>query len=326
MDIDIKKLQKRFRYLLFPASLPYAFGLYVKNSLYDKGILKSKKYDNIKIISVGNIAVGGVGKTPVVIELAKALKGYGRVCVICGNYPLKDKRVNVVSIDNAIFKKPPYVNDESYMIAKKTLCSVISSKNRLAAIELAIGLKMDYVILDDGLHKRDIKKDLDICVVDKRDPYEDGFYLPAGMLRDSKSSLNRCDITVCVDKYNTEEKKNGCYEAKIKSLGIFNKNGKVQNVKSAFLFCGIGKPEGFVKSVENLGIKITGYKFYDDHHIYDKKDIEYVEKRASESSADIMLTTYKDFVKIEDSSVCYLDIDFKIEKFNDIIKKIVGKL
>ena len=319
----IRKIQKLSRAILLPPSLVYGGVVNIKNFLYNKKILRAQTYNNVKIIGVGNIAAGGVGKTPVVIELCRALSQYGKVCAITGSYPTKDKRVNIVSLDGKIFKKPDVIPDEAYMIAKKAKVSVISSKNRKAAIELAIGLKTDYIVLDDALHKRSIKKNTEICVVDKEKPLEDGFYLPAGMLRDSKSSIKRCDITICLNKTGFKEKKIDCYEASFKPAGIFNnKKEKIDNVKTAFLFCGIGKPESFYKSVKNLGIKINGHKFFEDHHIYSKKDMQSLYEMQNKTQAEILLTTYKDYVKIENEDVCYLDVSLDIEKFDEVIEKL----
>ncbi len=320
---EIKNLQKKLRPFLILPSVVYGSFVTIRNFLYDKSLLKSEAYSS-KIISVGNIAVGGVGKTPVVIELAKKLSKYGDICVIVGNYPKKDKRVHIVSVKGSIFKKTDTVSDEAYMIAKKTDITVIASKSRKAAIELAVGLGSKYIILDDALHKRSIKKDFEICVVDKEKPFEDGFYLPAGTIRDAKSSLRRCDVVICVNKSRCKLKKVECNEALIENLGVFdNKGQKIKNKPSAFVFCGIGKPTYFLKSVEECGLKIKGYKFFKDHYMYTQKDLFELKKMKNESDADILLTTYKDFVKIENEDVYYLDMGLKIEKFDELIGRIL---
>ena len=98
---QIKSLQKKLRPFLLLPSVAYGGAVNFRNFLYDKSIFKTDSY-SAKIISVGNIAVGGVGKTPVVIELAKNLSKHGKVCVVVGNYPYKDKRVYIVSINGSI--------------------------------------------------------------------------------------------------------------------------------------------------------------------------------------------------------------------------------
>jgi len=324
---QIKRIQNILKIPLFAPSLFYGGIVNVRNFLYDKKVLKISAFKNIKVIGVGNIAVGGVGKTPVVVKLAQTLSQKGKVCVITGNYPTKDKRVNVVSIYGNVFKKPPDVPDEAYMIAKKTDAAVISSKSRKAAIELAIGLKCRYAVLDDALHKRSIKKDVEICVVDKNKPFENGLYLPAGMLRDAKNSINRCDFVICMDKGiggKTSKLISKCNNAYLKPLGLFdNKQKKVENVKNVFAFCGIGNPAGFLKSLKDYGLNVKGFKFFKDHKIYSAKDIELLYRLKKEKNAEILVTTYKDFVKMENEDICYLDVEPIIEGFDEIAERIV---
>ncbi len=325
----IKKAQKNLKPLLIPASLVYGIILNVRDLYYSK---KTKKqYNGVKIISVGNIVVGGVGKTPLVIEIARFLKDYGKVCVITNNYPLKDKGVHVVSLDGSIFKKPPKVPDEPYMIAKKVDVSVIASKIREAAIELAIGFKSKFIILDDALHKKHIKKDLEICVVDKYRPFDNGLYLPAGMLRDTKKSLKSCNLIVCVDKDmgNKKPTKRGtnCIDVKMVINGVYDKNGRVEiDRKSVIAFCGIGNPTSFKKTLESLGIYIKAFFAFNDHHFYTQNDIDFLKKEKEKKKADLLLTTYKDFVKLEnEKDICYVDISLNIENIKEKLLKITNE-
>lgn len=318
----IKKLQKRLSPILIPISYIYQSAVYLKNILYDKSAKTSEHFDKIKIISVGNIAAGGVGKTPVVIEIANRLKKYGSVCIITNAYAAEDKRTNIVAFNGHIFKKPPSIADETYLIAKKTNVNVISSKNRRRALLLSQDMKSDYVILDDGLQKRSIGRDYDICVVDKQAIYEDGHYLPAGFLRDSKASINRCNFLICIDKKGIDNKVFQCNEAKIVINGIFDGQSEDKSQKSAFLFCGIGKPLGFLKSVKDSGIDVKGYRFFDDHHIYLDSEIDELKKEKETCGADLLLTTYKDFVKLKQKGIYYLDISLEIENIDKIIDKI----
>ncbi len=324
---NIRKLQKLFRIPLFLPSAVYGGVVRARGLLYDKHLLKTHKFSAIKIIGVGNIAAGGTGKTPIVIKLAQTLSKKGKVCVVTGSYPTKNKGVSVVSLEGNIFKKPPVVPDEAYLIAKKTDVTVISSKSRRAAIELAIGLNMRYVVLDDALHKRNIEKDFEICVVDKNRPFEDGFYLPAGALRDAKSSLKRCDFIFCVDKKIEAGKRKqlmDCYDTHFEPKGLFDKQGKkVEGIKSVFAFCGIGKPKAFLESLKEYGMDVKGYNFFEDHRIYTKKDIEKLHRLKKEKNAEILVTTYKDFVKIETEDVYYLDIEPVIDRFDEIVERII---
>ncbi|AEA34256.1 tetraacyldisaccharide 4'-kinase [Hippea maritima] len=314
-QVKAKKLQTKLKPLLIPFSFIYGTAVNIADSYTLK---KTKReFPKQKIISIGNLVVGGVGKTPLAIKLANSLANYGKVCVITNNYPLKDKRVHLVSIDGNIFKKPPKVNDEPYMIALKCPnASVIASKDRIAAIELAVGLNTDFVILDDALHVNNIKKDLEICVFDKDNPFGGGFYLPAGLLRAPKKAIDRCDIKICVSKNKTDKKPPfDCIEANLKIKGVFDSNHNPIDIKdkTVFAFCGIGNPQGFLNTASNTGAQIKDYQFFNDHHQYTAYDLKILEKKKKQSGAEVFITTLKDFVKLEHlKDVCYIDIDLEI--------------
>ncbi|WP_022670662.1 tetraacyldisaccharide 4'-kinase [Hippea alviniae] len=315
--VEAEKLQKRLKPLLIPFSLLYGAVVNIK-----EGYSKPKiSFDSLKVISIGNITVGGSGKTPVAISLAERLMRYGKVCVITNIYPLKDKRAHVVSIDGNIFKKPPKVPDEAYMIAKKLPITVIASKNRIAALELAVSLKMDFAILDDALHITRLKKDIEICVFDDLNLNKKELYLPAGMIRNSKKLLKRCSFKICTQNKKTDE----CMKATVKPKGVFDHQNRPVEYKnrSAFVFCGIGNPNSFLKTIELCGIKIKGYQLFDDHHLYTDEEIEALKRKQKEIGAELLLTTLKDFVKLEDDEIVYLDIDLEIEKIDEIVKEIV---
>ncbi len=325
----VKKLQRKLKPVLIPLSFAYGAFLTLRDVYY---LSRPKKtFEGAKIISVGNIVAGGVGKTPLVIELAKFFKTQGKTTVITNNYPLKDKQVHLVSVYGSIFKKPPKVNDESYMIAKKVDVNVIASKNREAAIELALGLKSKFIILDDALHKRNIKKDLEICVLDKHKPFGNGLYLPAGILRDSKRALNLCNIIVCVDKGETSEKPQkplDCIDVKMEIIGIFNKNGEKIDTKgkTTLAFCGIGNPEGFKKTLESLDVNIKKLITFDDHHFYTQNEIEQLKKEKNALNADLLITTFKDFVKLEnEKEIVYADIKLNVENLKDFLEGFVNE-
>ena len=325
----VKRLQKKLKPILLPLSFAYGTFLTLRDVYYSNR--QKKAFEGAKIISIGNITAGGVGKTPLVIELVKFFKLYGKTTVITNNYPLKNKRLQLVSMDGSIFKKPPNVSDEPYMIAKKVDVNVIASKNREAAIELALGLKSEFIILDDALHKRNIKKDLEICVLDKHKPFGDGLYLPAGMLRDSKRALNLCDLIVCVDKGETLEEQQeplDCIDVKMEVAGVFNKNGEKVNVhgKTALAFCGIGNPEGFKNTLESLEITVRKFVTFNDHHFYTQKEIEQLKREKNKLNADFLITTLKDFVKLKnEGEFLYVDIKLNIESLKNFLKGFVNE-
>ena len=299
---NIKFFQTILAPILFPVSLLYLATVSARNFLYDIGFFKTVKIDGAKIISIGNIKAGGTGKTPLCIGIANYLHSLGYIVAIVTNaYKAKHKNALIVSDGKSIFYKTPIVNDETYLIAKKTKAIVASAKDRLSAIELLMKFEPNYVILDDGLQYRKIAKDLEVCIID-----QERFYLPFGLLRDSKKSLKRCNKLICFE--------GDCeIKAKIVNNGFFDINGKTKKPQSAFVFCSIGNPDKFLSSLAELGIDIKGYKCFRDHYNYTKKDIDILKTLQVNKKAEVLLTTYKDFVKIEQSGIVYVDIEILLD-------------
>lgn len=309
--LNVRLFQKILAPLLFPLSILYLVIVSARNFLYDIGFFKTIRVDGVKIISIGNIKAGGTGKTPLCIGISNYLSSLGfKTAIITNAYKAKQKSTLIVSDGSNIFYKPPLVNDETYLLAKKTNSIIVSAKDRLRAIELLKQFKPQYIILDDGLQYRKIAKDLEVCIIDS-----EKFYLPFGYLRDSKKSLKRCQKLVCF--YGDCDIK-----ANVKITGFFDIDGVFKKPKSAFVFCSIGDPHKFLTSLKNLGVKINGFKCFKDHHYYTKKDIELLKSLKHQTNAEVLLTTYKDFVKIEQPGIVYLDIEAKLD-FNDLLKGVI---
>ncbi len=311
MRFDIRFFQKVLSPILLPASWLYLVLISVRNFLYDCGLFKSVRVEGIKIISIGNIKAGGTGKTPLSIGVSNYLNNLGfKTAIITNAYKAKLKSVVIASDGNNIFYKTPFINDETYLLAKKTKSIVVSAKDRIKAIDKLKYWNVEYIILDDGLQYRKIEKDFEICIIDS-----ERFYLPFGFLRDSKKSLKRCSRFVCFE--------GDCeIKAKISPIGFFNLNGPTKNPQSAFVFCAIGNPEQFLKSIEKLGIKIKGYKFFSDHHHYSEKDLTLLQRLKYKTKSEVLLTTYKDFVKIEQPDIVYLDIEVRLD-YKNLLEGIV---
>jgi len=311
MRFDIRFFQKVLSPILLPASWLYLLLVSIRNFLYDCGFFKSSKIEGAKVISIGNIKAGGTGKTPLTIGVANYLNNLGfKTAIITNAYKAKLKGVAIASDGNNIFYKTPFINDETYLLAKKTKSIVVSSKDRIQVIDKLKHLNVEFIILDDGLQYRKIEKDVEICIIDS-----ERFYLPFGFLRDSKKSLKRCNRFVCFE--------GDCeIKAKISPIGFFNLNGPTKKPQSAFVFCAIGKPEQFLKSIEKLGIKINGYKFFSDHHYYSEKDLTLLKRLKDKTKSEVLLTTYKDFVKIERPGIVYMDIDIRID-YEELLEGVI---
>lgn len=292
------------------ASLFYGMGSGFKNLLYDKNILKPNKV-KAYVISVGNLTTGGVGKTPVVAEIASYLINKGnKVAIVSRGYggKLSNKKINVISDGENIFCNAKLSGDEPFWLASNTKAVVITSKNRYKAAEFAVKeFGVNYIILDDGFQHRKLHRDLDVVLFDSEKVFGNGYQLPAGPLRECKKSLKRADRIVVVSKNINHEAAEKLVlqtenELGIKTLicktepdyiyNIFN-NEKLADGAEIIAMTAIGQPEQFFAFLNNF--KIKEKIVFDDHYSYSLSDVP---------NTDIpIVTTEKDAVKLKDFPV-----------------------
>lgn len=292
--------------LLEVASIFYGFGSSLKNKLYDNNIIKPKKVDAF-VISVGNITTGGVGKTPVVSEIAKYLIAKGeKVAIISRGYggKLSNKNINVISDGENIFYNAKLSGDEPFWLAKNTQGAiVITSKDRYKAALYAIEkFKITNIILDDGFQHRKLYRDLDIVLMDSEKGFGNERLLPAGPLREGTESFKRINKLVIVSKNTDHTRAEKLSKIMSKKMNIPTFVCKtepdcVYNIKTGELLplhtdvtaiCAIGQPEQFYKFLTDFNIKNT--VTFDDHHSYIEQEIP----------QGIIITTEKDAVKMKD--------------------------
>ena len=295
-----------FEFLKF-CSVFYGIGSGLKNFLYDNNILKPKKVDAY-VISVGNFTTGGVGKTPVVAEIAKYLINKGeKPAIISRGYggKLNNKNINVISDGINLHYNADLAGDEPYWLAVNLDgCAVVTCSNRFKAAEYAIkNLNCTKIILDDGFQHRKLHRNLNIVLIDSEKEFGNGYLLPAGPMRESKSGAKRVDKILIVSK-NTNHTKAETYAQNIQSeLNIPTFVCKtepdfVYNIISGIhlnkgeevtALCGIGQPEQFYNFLKDDYILKNKISF-DDHHKYELNDISNIEGN--------IITTEKDAVKL----------------------------
>jgi len=289
------------------ASVFYGLGSGFKNFLYDKNILKTKKV-NAFVISVGNFTTGGVGKTPVVAEIARYFIEKGeRTAIISRGYggKLDNRQVNVISDGINLFYKADMAGDEPYWLAVNlNMCAVLTCANRFKAAEYAIKeLGVTKIILDDGFQHRKMARDLDIVLADSEKLFGNENLLPAGPLREGLGGFKRLDKLVIVSKNVEHSRAEKLARVIGKKQGVETLVAKVEPDYAYNIVTGehlqlgaevtalsaIGQPEQFYAFVEKeyrIKNKIT----FDDHHQYIAADIENIE--------GVIITTEKDAVKL----------------------------
>jgi len=283
-----------------------------------------------KIISIGNISMGGTGKTPFTILLAKHFIGKGKkVCILSRGYKGNiGYETHVISDGKNILVGPDKAADEPYMMAVNCPeAIVITGKERFRSYDYAEKhFKPDVYLLDDGFQHRRMKRDIDICLLDHKRPVSTGFMFPFGYLREPASGLSRADIVVFTraddvtipEKVAKHVKDKPVFFSNIKMLGLYNVDGKADidlAGKKVFAFAGIASPKKFFKFIKSMGAEIVGRKVYSDHHSYNGTDTYVVERKAREIEAEIIVTTEKDYVKLPDdvkANMYYLKIDIEV--------------
>jgi len=316
-------VKKRSR-LLYPLSFIYGLAATLRNTFYDKGLLRSCS-PPVPLISVGNLSVGGTGKTSFTLYLAELLKEK-RVCILLRGYKRKKKGYRVVSSYGELrVDSWRDCGDEAFMLAKLLpFASVVVSENRCEGVKRAFReLEPEVFILDDAFQHRRIRRDLDILLL-KREDLNDSL-LPYGNLREPLSSLSRADILVLsyqeVKPFELKTAKpvfkmyrefHSLLDTNFREVPLSFLEGK-----EVVLFSGLGDNEQFLRSAEKLGIRIKNFIALPDHYGYENFSLK---------EGELYLTTPKDLVKLPQAGNLFA-LNFKVkvegeEKLRELIYRI----
>ncbi|MFQ5591264.1 MAG: tetraacyldisaccharide 4'-kinase [Phycisphaerae bacterium] len=279
----------------------FACGVALRNRWYDRRgptiVLQ------IPVVSVGNLTVGGTGKTPIVIDIARRLEQMGfSPAVVSRGY-------------RATTDEP---NDEERLIRAEcpgVIC--LADPDRIRAAELAHArLGADVIVLDDGFQHRRLGRTIDIVVIDATCPFGYGHLLPRGLLRELINRLSRADVVIITRCDQVSPDALSRLQAKIRTIvhdvatlcavhrvtGIESLNGAAIHGsisgKRVVLFAGIGRPQAFETTVRSLGAEVVGTRWWPDHHRYGRRDIDSILKSKRLPPFDLLLTTQKDAVKL----------------------------
>ena len=310
----------------------YGGAVKLRRIFYKKAVLKSKRLP-CPTISIGNITVGGTGKTPMTIYVAQVVKQLGyKVAIISRGYKGKAEKVGgIVSDGRVLLMTPEIAGDEPYMMANRLKdVPVIVGKNRFKAGWLAIRkFDPDVIVLDDGFQHLKLQRDLDLVLLDYRKPFGNGHLLPRGVMREPASALlcanaiilTRSD-TVNDNETSSSPKKLRPYERKkpvyrtfhhpfvYKIINgekkIFEKNMQAalrQNSdcikgRTVFAFSGLADNHNFRQTVKSLKCNVSGYMEFPDHHSYSDRDLKDISAAAKRSMSECLITTEKDYVRI----------------------------
>jgi tetraacyldisaccharide 4'-kinase len=321
-------------YLLVPWSLVYGLGVFChRNFCRLRGAYKAPK----PVISIGNITVGGAGKTPLVICLAQNLQNKGLKSIILtrGYMPKVSKVSDEVDMLN---EQLPYI-------------PILTGADRISNIRKSNGtMPVDVYIADDAFQHWPLARDLNIVAIDAGNPFGNGYLLPAGILREPLSALERADIFMLTktdassgiqalcSKLNEINPEALIVESRYKSAGVVDvfepglKEGDFLKDSPVVGFCAIGDPLSFELSLKNSGARILKLFRYMDHHVYQRQDIERMVEFCRAQNVKILVTTHKDAVKLRffkdlftDIRLVYISIQLEITKGSDeFFQKIIS--
>jgi tetraacyldisaccharide 4'-kinase len=307
---------KSFRYLLFPFSLLYGGVIWLRNLFYNKNILKSGSF-NFPIICVGNLAVGGTGKTPMVEYLIRLLKSQYHVATLSRGYKRKSKGFAIADETTTALE----IGDEPMQFHQKYPdVSVAVGEERLVAIPQLLHSRPQtgVIILDDAFQHRQVKAGLNILLTEYRNLYTRDFMMPAGDLRDVRSSSKRADmivVTKCPGTLTEQERNELVKEIKpaenqavyftrihyVQPYHLFSREAVNFTAETEILLiCGIANP----RPIKDFLVKhVHTYEMlrYADHHIFSISDLEDIKKQfaAIATSNKMILTTEKDAVRLQ---------------------------
>ena len=287
-----------FKFILYLASMIYGLAILLRGGLYKLHVFNTHKAP-LKVISVGNVTLGGTGKTPFTMMLAKILE--------------EDLKKNVSVLIRG------YGWDEQEML-KRNLADVpvLVGQDRFRSSNKAVRLYgSDTAILDDGFQHWELARDLDIVLIDSRNPFGNGHLFPRGVLREPRRSLERADVIV-LTKSGSEPTGIDIVRKEVSAISKsamileaahvpkYLYGGRARLVhdlstikaKRVILLSGIGDPSYFEETVRGLGADVIEHIKFPDHHDYRKRDIERVTARCDERHFDLIITTEKDIVKL----------------------------
>ena len=286
------------RAALWWARLPYAAGVWVRNRRYDagRGVVRVP----VPVVCVGNLSVGGTGKTPCVEWVAGHFRNAGKqVAILSRGYGTAAGR-----------------NDEA-MVLEENLPDVphLQGRDRVALAMTAIEeLESDILVLDDGFQHRRLGRDFDIVLIDATRPADRDYLLPRGTLREPVGELRRAGVVILtrcdqvepaeVDRLRARFAGRTVATAVHAPVGLVGAGGREAGVgelrgKPVGAFCGIGNPAAFRRTLADLGAEVVAFRAYADHRPYDRADVDALRGWAEDLPADaIVATTQKDFVKL----------------------------
>ncbi len=317
-----KKTKKHDFKLLYAYGRPfapfYSFLMGMRAALYQREVFRVHRLP-VPVISVGNRTMGGTGKTPLVIFLARFLSAGHKPAVVSRGYGGQaGGRVNIVSDGRKILLRPPAAADEAALIAESVAVPVLTGSDRAAVARQAVErFGADLVILDDGFQHMALHRDINLVLFKEATFLGNNRVFPGGDMREPLKALERADafIITAVSDWNRAGAFKGAlnkrfpgtpvYCSEYVPVGLVDKQGRKTSLTEAknmkfWGFCGLAHPDSFRRTVEARDLAVAGFTAFKDHQPYSQRKLGRLIARAGQAGAHSLLTTEKDLVKIRE--------------------------
>jgi tetraacyldisaccharide 4'-kinase len=330
------------RNCLRPGAALYSAAVSLRAWLYKKGLLKTIKVTP-RVISIGNLTLGGAGKTPFTMKVAELLRAQNlSVAILCRGYKRRSglgRTIKLVSDGRKVFTDVSQSGDEAQLLAQRmsNVSVVVGSPKWRAARWIESHLAVDWIVLDDGFQHLKLSRDRNILLLDAERPFDNGEVIPLGRLREPPPAVQRADIVVLVKSGNSmpEQSSPERWKALCPSIELFSAHRNCLGVsmtgsrairpvneiegKKLVAFCGIARPEQFFCDLRGHQLTVAQTLVFPDHHRYRPSDTRRIIFRASQCRAEALITTAKDAMNLPPRAFgnwpCFV---FEIEmKMND---------
>jgi len=305
-----------------PLSPLYSFAMTLRQKAYERGIFKRNRV-GCPVISVGNLCLGGTGKTPHVIAMSRYLLKQGfRPAIISRGYGGKaGKGPLIISDGRQVFVDATVCGDEPFMMALsvKGVPVIVGSNRYRSSLAAISSFGCDVIILDDAFQHLSLYRDVDLVLLPAASPLGNGRVFPGGDLRETPKALKRASAIILSKCEQVPFGRIELVKEQIQAItgqipvffsdtvfsGLWTDDGKDLLLQSSlpsrvYCFCGIADPDSFIHLIEKAGSEVVGCSIFRDHYPYKQRDLVQLFEKANKLGAEMVITTEKDFVKIKE--------------------------
>jgi tetraacyldisaccharide 4'-kinase len=336
---------------LLAAEALFRAGVAVRGALYERGLLRVERA-GVPVVSIGNLAVGGAGKTPAAMAVASRLLARGRkVALLSRGYGAARGDARVVSDGERVLLGADEAGDEPALVARRLPgVRVLCGPRRAEIARTAVGaLGADALLLDDGFQHRSLARDLDVVVLDAADPFGNGRLLPAGPNREPRSALRRAGLVwlsrvdqaepaalAALRELAREATGRPPVESRHAPLDVLDGRlsgglgvGALRG-KRVLLLAGVARPEGFRRTLAALGAEVRAERIFPDHHRFGAREVEDALGAAAAARCELVVTTEKDAVRLPpelagDPRLRVVRIEAEIVAGEDVLAAALGE-